>query len=57
MLNSEGGEFEFEEIGKGGRFERLPDLGIRSSQDHVLFNIKVVSDGLKELCWKLGDGC
>ena len=46
MLDSEGGKFEFKEGGKGGRFERAPELGIGSSQVHVIFNIKVVGDGL-----------
>lgn len=46
MLNSKGRELQFKEWEKGGRFERVPGLGIGSSQVHVLFNIKVVGDGL-----------
>lgn len=46
MLNSKGRELQLQKGGKGGRFERVPGVGIGSSQVHVLFNIKVVGDGL-----------
>lgn len=56
VFDSEGGKFQFEDGRKGKRFEIVPGVGIGSSQVHVLFNIQVVGDGLKELCWKLVDG-
>ena len=46
MLNSEGGELQFEKGRKGWRFERAPRQRIGSSEVHVVLNLKVVGDGL-----------
>lgn len=46
MLDSEGGELQFEQGRKGWTFERAPGLRIGSSKVHVILNLKVVGDGL-----------